>query len=272
MKYPLLAILLILILGAAGFLYRQKIMSFFSISDTNSTFFYLPQAFQAPEARRLAEAVVEGDVEEVVRLLPSVPGGINVLGRNNETVLLLATERLNLPMVKALLNLGADPNGGPDRAPLAMAVRAYDLSIANLLLEFGADPNGKIGAEPALYKAALVGADDAIDLLIQFKARVDEPDGIGSPSSFAAAGADHWVTVDKLIKHGASLWAVNQAGFTLGTYASASRLSDDGDQGRSRNIVISKLRESGFPWPPPSPSEVMSKMAAGAWPPKTESL
>jgi ankyrin repeat protein len=211
---------------------------------------FLPDAFTDPAARPFAESVAAGNVPAALAAARYAPSGVNALGANGETGLLMAVERQNLGMVDALLKAGANPNGGADRAPIALAVRSPDLRFVRHLLVAGADPNGRIDTEPALYNAARVGAHEAINLLVAHHARVDEPDSLGSPATFSAAGADRWTVVLQFLGYGASPVATNRAGLTLAKYASTSRLIPDDPEGRALITVINRLRAAGASVPP----------------------
>lgn len=230
-------------------------------------FLFVPEAFQDVTARRFAVAVAAGEVEVALEAAHAAPGGINTLGAQGETGLVLAVERLNGPMVLALLHAGANPDGGPDRAPVALAVRARDLAIARMLLEAGANPNGRLGGEPGLYKAVMVGSQAAIDLLLEFNARVDEPNRVGSPPSFAAAASGQWTLVKYLLDHGGQVWVANQAGFTLGGFAKNSRLLPGSPNHFALTQVIALWQSKGLPWPPPKTPMVAASARAGQWPP-----
>ena len=228
---------------------------------------FSPDAFTDVAARRFAEAVVAGDTRTALLAGQAAPGGVNAVGRDGETALLLAVDRLDEPMVAALLRAGANPNGGPDRAPLHEAVKAYDFSILRRLLGAGADPNGRLGGEPALYEAALIGATEAARLLLDAGARVDGPNSIGRTPAMVAAAADHWRMVGFLVDRGASIWVAVGAGSTIASFAARSALRPDSEEGQACAAVVTRLRSAGYPWPPPSPTEIRALRDSGKWPP-----
>ena len=223
--------------------------------------------FIDPAARRLAEAVAHDDVGRALALAHEVKGGVNVVGKNGNTPLLIAAYRNNPAMVKALLKAGAHPNGGPDSAPLHEAVKARDLVVARLLLKAGADPNGHLDDETALFEAALLGDPPRAELLLAAGARVDGRDSLGSTPSLEAASADNWRMVLTLLHHGGSPLVASQAGLTLGDFAFHSLVAPSELEGPAKAQVEEILKRAGSPWPPPAPPQVRALVAAGHWPP-----
>ncbi len=223
--------------------------------------------FPAGPARQFADAVAAGEIDRAVMLAKGLPEGINTASPDGITALLIAVARLRPDEVEALLRAGANPNGAADNAPLYTAVMADDLTIARMLLHAGADPNGRAGGETALYNAALLNQRDAVDLLLDDKADINARNSIGEPITEAAADANHWTMVLHLLDRGASLWATDDVGGTLGLSAKFSHVARDSAQGRALAEVIERLKDAGFPWPPPSPKDVVMLRAAGKWPP-----
>ena len=254
--------------GLLGLLLASFCSSTLAVGDPAvSRYFNLPEAFVDATAWRMAEAVDAGDIPAALAAARALPAGLNATGRDGETVLLMAVERTNAAMVNALLQAGANPNGAPYRAPLGLAVRAYDVSLLKTLLAHGADPNGRFGDSPALGIAALNNLPEVAELLLQAKARIDEPDEEGASPASIAAAADHWMLVERLLAHGASIWATENGGLTLGQLAASSILRADAPEGQARDRVIARLRQANYPWPPARPKEIRELRKAGLWPP-----
>jgi hypothetical protein len=241
-----------------------------NLSDFLATFqryySYSPDAFSDPAARDFAEAVAAGRVGAALTAAPAAPGGVNTLGAKGETGLLIAVERGRFRMAKALLEAGADPNGGPDRAPLVYAMRE-NLPLARLLLEAGANPNGKLDGKPALYWKAMSGEIKLIEMLLAAGANIDEPDGLGNPPSFPAARTGEWTTVEYLLDHGASMAIADQNGGTLAGYAHFGHVDSENLQVKAEMRVIARWQAAGLPWPVPRPAQLREIMARGEWPP-----
>ncbi len=267
-RWPRLKMMLGALIGygfVLSFLTRMAVAGFPGIR--HPTIYFKPDSFTDPAARRFAELVVKGDITGALRASKAVDDGVSAIAPDGVTALLIAVNQENRAMVEALLRAGADPNGGPTRAPLAQAISAGDLSIARLLLQARADPNGCMGEESALNNAAMMGKQDAIALLLEFHAQVNQADGNRRFALLTAAATRNWSTVVYLLDHGASLWVTEELGITLATWCEPDRPTDDSPQGRLRQQVIDRLKAAGFPWPPPTRQEVQALRLEGKWPP-----
>jgi hypothetical protein len=223
--------------------------------------------FPAGPTRQFADAVAAGEIDRALMLAKGLPEGINTASPDGITALLIAVVRLRPDDVAALLRAGANPNGAAGNAPLYTAVMADDLTIARMLLQAGADPNGRAGGETALYNAVLLNQRGAVDLLLAYKADINARNSLGEPITEAAADTNNWELVLYLLDRGASLWATDDVGGTLGLSAKFSHVAPDSAQGRALADVIERLKRAGFPWPPPSPKEVVALRAEKKWPP-----
>jgi hypothetical protein len=226
-------------------------------------------AFPDPQARAFIEAVEAGDVARAIDRARALREGVNAVGTQGETALLLAVARLDKPMVTALLTAGADPDGGPDRSPLAMAAQAKDVWFAKTLLKANASPEATSGGESPLFRAILVNRLDMIDLLLEAGAKPDAVNAMGVAPSMTAAKIDDFQAVLRLLDRGASPFAADPRGMSLAYLTGRSYLASDNPQGRARDQVAARLQSAGVPWPPPSPQDLLALKAAGRWPPRT---
>ncbi len=125
---------------------------------------------------KLFNAIEEGAVSEVERLLKDNPGKINLAGESDNCtpmtrVLALAAEdnsrynSLSLSsakkMLKALVDAGADPNHA-DRdgaLPLFITLNHRNPPLASALLELGADPNKRKKSDVSPLEAVIMDSD-----------------------------------------------------------------------------------------------------------------
>ena len=97
----------------------------------------------------LAIAAALGDIDRVVAILDEDPTRISEARPNGRRPLSAAVEFGHEPIVRLLLERGADPtwpdaDGSPRGAALHAAARAGNRTLAELLLAHGADPNGYV--------------------------------------------------------------------------------------------------------------------------------
>ncbi|MDF3030662.1 MAG: ankyrin repeat domain protein [Moraxellaceae bacterium] len=92
-------------------------------------------------------------------LLPGVPG--------QDTVMVQAARDNRLDLVKALLDKGADANGGASvRHPLQLALDGNNLELMRLLLDKGADVHGRKLPSSPLHLALAKGQREMVQLLL----------------------------------------------------------------------------------------------------------
>jgi len=135
----------------------------------------------------LLKAVDRHDASEARRLVDS---GINVntVGKDGATPLIWMLGRQNLPAVKLLLELGADPNQyvpngiGP---PVWVSAAGGRKEALKLLLDHGGDPNLVYGTSSPLMKAISYSHLDCAELLLQRGADINYSNG--PLSAFTAA-------------------------------------------------------------------------------------
>lgn len=151
-------------------------------------------------------------------------------------------EDLSLPLIKMLLQAGADPNYGstPDRTPLNLSVAWSRKDILVLLLEAGADPS----LENPLANALRSGKEDMAEILLRHGASLKGAAG-GKCLRAAAYGATP-AMVRKLLDAGADPRLRNEKGATALDSALARRslaggLTADGEK------ISAMLREAGVP-------------------------
>ncbi|MDD2860828.1 MAG: ankyrin repeat domain-containing protein [Acidiphilium sp.] len=229
--------------------------------------FFTPDSFLESAQRQFAEEVARGRTKRALEFAMGLPEGVNCTAPDGVTALLIAVERANRAMISALLMAGANPDGGPDRAPINMALDDANIDILDTLLAAGANPDGVLN-QPALMQAAMHNQVAATKKLLDYGANVDATDSIGITAISEAAAAESWDAVNILLDRGASIWiAAPASGFVFPQFVLNERLDPNSTQGQARGRAIEKIKAAGFPWPPPPPKEVKRLLAEGKWPP-----
>lgn len=194
----------------------------------------------------LVEAISRGDVKTVRAQLHGLTGvSIRVPQRKNrparETLLMLAAEQGDLPIVRLLISLRANVNEINEfrQSALWYAVRKNQIATVNLLLKSGTDPNQvtvdgdsilhevaagsinvkilrsliKNGADPritnklgcsALHIAAFHGRTEVVQVLIRAGADVNHRDRHSQGPLTCAISRNHKDVATLLLKNGAN--------------------------------------------------------------------
>ena len=145
---------------------------------------------------KLVEAVKAGDIAKV-RAAAAAGGNPSVRTRTwpEQTPMLLAIEAKNTEMLKALLELKADPNakiGDGEKTTLTEAVRAGQTEMAIALVEAKADINaGEENTRSPFLLAVATANKKLIELFAEKGAKLDVVDSKGwSPLSYAVRNGD----------------------------------------------------------------------------------
>lgn len=162
-----------------------------------------------------------GMLQAVERILEAGadPNAINPGSKLSALYFAISNDAKSLPVIAALLDGGANPNGaeGEGTLPLFVAVRQKNLAAAELLLKGGADANrtSPDNAMTPLLQALKNGQTDMIDLLVAHGADVQAPLPDGARA------------LDVLVRDNADITAVQKA-LELGARADVCRLDDHG--------------------------------------------
>jgi ankyrin repeat protein len=127
----------------------------------------------------------------------------------NTKALFEAVKQGDIEQVKKLISEGADVNGRNSRSqnPLHCAARAGNEQIARLLIAEGADVNASMGDEPwtPLLDAANSGNAKVVKLLLEKGAKVDVGDSYGYTPLYYAIWSEDIESVKMLIAAGADI-------------------------------------------------------------------
>lgn len=227
------------------------------------------------EGRRVYDAVSEGDiaaVERLVRANPQLLGTHRVLADgerpsngNTGGLLTFAIARCDAQMVGVLLELGADPDGVPPGNALTYALLADDLVMATMLLQAGANPNASApGATTPLREVLYYERDDAVQLLTKAGADVNHADAIGATPLLAALRFGDYRSAEALMNGGANAWLVANRGELPA--AMLMNPAKDPSQEQLREALLERAKAKAPFWPPPATSEIVVKFASEEWP------
>ena len=148
----------------------------------------------------LRSAVVYGKLE-VCKILLEAGATLD------STLLHISIFRLNLSILKFLLDAGADPNAlnHNEETPLHSAARfTRNTEVFRMLLEAGADPNVKDGFTlTPLHHAALVDLRDVIVLFLEYGADINVQGKNGDTALSFAISDGYYDLVKLLLEKGA---------------------------------------------------------------------
>jgi ankyrin repeat protein len=121
-----------------------------------------------PRAVRLMNALREGDVPALRKLLRDDRGAVNLKAAGGSTPLMYAAIYGDADTVRMLLEAGADPNLRNEAGATALLWAVDDLDKTRLLLKAGADANSRSsdGRTPLLAATGRVGCAEVVKLLL----------------------------------------------------------------------------------------------------------
>jgi hypothetical protein len=109
--------------------------------------------------------------------------------------------------------------------------------------------------------------EEAVREAVAARRGLEEVNEIGDTPLLIATGSGQFVIAEILIDGGANIWAHDQFGLTAGRSAELVAYPPGTQEGNARARVIEKLKARGFPFPAPTPAEVIALKTKSAWPP-----
>lgn len=227
-------------------------------------------------------AVFAGDVEAVRRLIAAdgrvldtkvtVPADFDSRPDGQwGDLLTIAVSRCDEPMVRALLDLDASPNGADAGWALSTAVEQRTPDMAALLLDAGADPDpAATGGHDVIPGVLAYGGKGAMMLLLRhgLDPNREGPNG-GQTALWTAIASEQYEIAELLMDHGASGWVVAGSGGTPAlTLSRGGPIAFGGpDQDARRQALLDRMKAvPGTPWPPPDVLTMRKLVLAGEFP------
>ena len=196
--------------------------------------------------REYVDAVLNGDLDAVKRLLELYKIDPNSLKADDFNALFAASGEGHLPVVNYLLSKGSNVNfvaPGMQYSPLHAAATDGHVKVLEALLDAGAYINSvNINGWTSLSKAARSGQDEAVSLLVQRGADIELADRLGMTALHAACLDGHFEIIKILLEHGAKVNILTMNGETPFLLCATS-LSWATEQGNLACLLI--LKEFG---------------------------
>jgi hypothetical protein len=230
--------------------------------------------FDSPADKRMALAVAAGDIETMTALLSSKAVDPLKIGRKATSWVEIAVIADQPRAFETLVRWGAL---GPAKGKIAgqamySATVKGSLRWLERLHRAGASLDNYGGGELLIATALFTRNEAVLDFYIRNGADLDMKTTSGGTVALAAADTDRFDMALRFLELGASPWAMDSFGATLGFIAEEAGASPSWDHrsgmNRDRLAVLKRLHEAGFPQPAPNPDEAHALRQKKQWPPK----
>jgi ankyrin repeat protein len=232
---PLLIVAVVLTL--AGF-NTVKAQSAQPAPDTQGDDKPKPEASPASVEEAFIDAVSEGNLEIVRKMLQEKPALIGTRDEGEATALHIAVAKSKIEIVKLLLEKKAEVNAKDQQGetPLYLSISADDdLELAGLLLAAKADPN--IADADGNTPLHLTTERDVAELLIAKGADIGARNNAGRTPLHEAVAAGAKIVVEALLSNNADVNAIDQEGNTP-LHLLLTRTDADRDWTKSIAVVL----------------------------------
>lgn len=169
-------VIVVLLLCAAVFGWKKV------AQKNNPVYLHDPEEIFTSPLLEIAAAIRNDDVETIKSLVRKTPGiDLDDYGREKMTLLFWAVGHQHDRSVKALLELGADPNrlvGAPhgEWSLVALASGGDNDATFRHLITHGGDVNGRVDGTPAIIKTVYARRFDRMRYLLDAGADIDVVD------------------------------------------------------------------------------------------------
>ncbi|NOH51174.1 ankyrin repeat domain-containing protein [Vibrio rotiferianus] len=232
----------------------SKVVDAMSIVDSK----LYPSAFFSGELLLVAQAIEEKELKKAKKLAEALPD-IDAPGKENFTLLAFAVADNNVPAIKMLMTLGADPahqlGKHKDRGTIgSFSMWNRSTKALRALLESGMDPDQRETDRTLIYKVPELRDNDSLKLLVEFGADVNARDRLGQTPlfNFVLASFDEAIY---LLDNGADPFVMDKAGVTL-AYSVQNRIenmSSELEVYQKLLTIQQKMTELGVTFPALTP-------------------
>ncbi|WP_407834062.1 ankyrin repeat domain-containing protein [Vibrio rotiferianus] len=217
-----------------------------------------PEVFFSGDLLTVAEAIKKKDIEKAKQLAEKLPD-IDAPGTENYTLLAFAVADTNIPAIKMLMALGADPSTelgsqGQNGSVAYLAMWRKTTEALKAMLEAGMDTEIQRGSSTLIYDVPTLEENDSLRLLVEFGADVNARDRLGQTPmfNFVLTSFDEAIY---LLDNGADPFVMDKSGVTL-AYAVQNRLNniDSKSEAHQKLLTIQeKMTDLGVKFPALTP-------------------